>query len=218
MSEADLRARRLDSAVAELQTAHVETRRRLEALQEQAAGASAAGSTAGTSDAAPSEANPKNVMVGNLGWDTPSATLAERARQLLAGAGVAPEHVVDCAPAVGRQGTGSNCDILFSTVDSATAFTLHVRATTTEYVDGRRVWAAVALSRMVHRAAEALEDVEAQRGDSALSVTRRMMSNAVLVGGRRAAVAARGRILLTPWAQSRYSAEERVLVEGAAAS
>lgn len=71
---------------------------------------------------------------------------------------------------------------------------------------------------MVHRAAAALEDVEAQRGALALAVTKRMMSNAVIVGGRRAAVAARGRVLLTPWAQARYLAEEKSLVEGAGAS
>lgn len=119
----------------------------------------------------------------------------------------------------------STCDVLFRDVDSATAFVLHLRAARTEYVEGRRVWTdikpsrgAVALTRMVHRAAEALKDAKAQRGDAALAVTKRMMSNAVMVGGRRAAIAAPGRILLTPWAQARYSAEGRALVEGAAAS
>lgn len=140
---ADQRARALGETVQALQAAHADTRRLLHALQEQAAAGSGASSSPGAAGSEPSaaEANPRHVILGNLGWDTPAAVLSTPAQQLLASVGVAQELVAACALALGRQGTGSTCDILFSTADAATAFILHVRSADREFVEGRRIWA-----------------------------------------------------------------------------
>ena len=54
------------------------------------------------------------ARIGNLGWDTDSAVLTQRARQVLEEAGMSSDKYSHIAAAVGRQGKGSAVEIHFA--------------------------------------------------------------------------------------------------------
>lgn len=157
----------------------------------------------------------RHARLGNVGWDAPSDVLLNRATDILQELGVTESVVVSMAASVSRAGVGSSVEILFDTPGSLQAAKIKLRTKVVQ-IEDRRVWldiqksrAVLRPARLIHRAAELLQQVEAERID-AKDVEKNAGAKHIDIGGNRGFFSLRSELKATTWAQQRYSKDKLI--------
>lgn len=151
----------------------------------------------------------RHARLGNVGWDMPSDVLLNRATDILRDLGVV-DTVVSMAASVSKAGVGSSVEILFDSPSSLQAAKFKLKTKVTQ-VEERRVWLDIKKSRselrparLIHRAAELLQQFEAERVD-AKPIDKNAGAKHIDIGGNRAFFSLRSELKATAWAQQRYA-------------
>ena len=108
---------------------------------------------------------------GNLGWDTESTVLLQRAKQALETAGIQNEAWDNLVAAVGRSDRGSACEVVFRDAGALATARMQMRARPTTFsppdrpvwLDAKKTRQELRPARQVHRAAECLKDLGTSR-------------------------------------------------------
>lgn len=162
------------------------------------------------------------ARLGNLGWDSEPHVLQTRGLELLRMAGVPPANHGPVAPVVASCGTGSMAEVVFVDSASLQAARVAVKARRHEFVAGKAAWldeartrAETAPVRHMHRLADAVAELEAERAD-ATSVVRDGRSRSVTCAGRKVAYICDERVVWTSHGVQRYSADDHAIAAAAA--
>ena len=155
------------------------------------------------------------AVIGNLGWDTDSKTLVERARQVLQDAAVDSSKFVGPVAITGRNGKGSMAELCFTQPQDPQAAKLAVATLGKSFSGERVVWLDTKRerserrpARIVHRMEEILTDVEAAMPEP-MAVEKFLNGKYVKTGGKRAGYTLKGEWIWTQHAMTRYCEETR---------
>lgn len=160
------------------------------------------------------------ARLGNLGWDDPSDTLKSRAEQVLCEANIPDAEWGDLSPCTGRQGTGSACELHFTSSNALLRAKHKIRCLGKRFVVGKSVWldvnkskAELNPSRCIHRCLEVIQEVERQHGPDPAAYNKFMASKTIKKGELLIAFVARGILQLSVQGQLTWTPEERSMIE-----
>lgn len=170
--------------------------------------------------AAPSEERTL-ARLGNLGWDDLSDTLKLRAEQVLREANIPDAEWDDLTPCTGRQGTGSACELHFTSSNALLRAKNKIRCLGKRFVVDKSVWldvkkrskAELKPSRCIHRRLEVIQEVEPQHGRDPAAYKKFMASKTIKKGEILIAFVARGILQLSVQGQLTRTPEERSMIE-----
>ena len=151
------------------------------------------------------------AVIGNLGWDSPSSELMDRAKKVLADAGVSGETYSNLCAITFKGDKGSSVQLCFQNPSLLQHASLAVRALRQSFSEGRFVYLDVRKeqaerrpARVVSRMADFMADVEAGM-EPPLAIEKVMNGKFVKVGGKRIGFTFKGEWKWTDYAISRYS-------------
>ena len=153
------------------------------------------------------------AVIGNLGWDSPSSELMDRAKKVLADAGVSGETYSNLCAITFKGDKGSSVQLCFQNPSLLQHASLAVRALRQSfseerfvYLDVRKEQAERRPARVVSRMADFMADVEAGM-EPPLAIEKVMNGKFVKVGGKRIGFTFKGEWKWTDYAITRYSGE-----------
>ena len=152
------------------------------------------------------------ARIGNLGWNEKGDIIAQRAQQVLHEAGI---QLTDFRSLTAVSvNAGSSAELIFHAPAALTAARLAVKALNKSFVDNKFVWLdakkerrELRPSRLVHRIADVLDDLEHSRPDTQ-PVEKILNGKFVKVAGQRAGFSYHGAWKWTHFATQRYTAEQ----------
>ena len=157
------------------------------------------------------------ARIGNLGWDTEADLIIARAKDVLQKAGVDDGQFRGLSA---PRRKGSMAELVFMSAASLQAARVLVQSLQMSFPEGHgMVWLDARLersetrpARLVHRAAEMMEDVEAKREDR-LPIAKKTGGKYIELGGRKAGFSHNGKWVFTELAKQRYQQESLEMIK-----